>query len=91
MTADFAIAAVQSGWACRSSAKKPAMCGLDIDVPAIDWNRSPFGVAPEIGGRSPNGEPPARIWRPGAVMSGLMTSPALGFGPRDEKIVIDGS
>ena len=67
------------------------MCGLDIDVPEIDWNRSPFGVAPEMGGRSPNGELPARIWRPGAVMSGLMMSLALGFGPRDEKIVIDGS
>src|ERR671922_606973 len=64
----------------------PATCGLDIDVPAIAWNSSPGGES-----ASGNGELPATIWRPGAVTSGLMMSGATAFGPRDEKIVIDGA
>src|SRR5919108_5460576 len=62
------------------------MCGLDIDVPAIAWNSS-SGTIPGSG----NGELPARIWMPGAVISGLMMSSATGSGPREEKSVIDGA
>ncbi len=38
MIADFAAAGLQSGFACLSRANTPATCGLDIDVPEIDWN-----------------------------------------------------
>src|SRR5687767_13647995 len=82
MRADFAAAADQSGCACLRSAKMPATCGLDMEVPAIAWNSSPGGVP-----GSGNGDWPARICRPGAVTSGLITSGATAFGPREEKIV----
>jgi hypothetical protein len=84
--ADRAAAGDQSGCACFSSANRPATCGLDIDVPAIAWNSSP-ATWPGSG----NGDAAARIWMPGAVMSGLMMSRADGLGPRDENRVIDGS
>src|SRR3990170_1851383 len=81
--ADLAAAADHSGCACLSSANRPATCGLDIDVPAIDWKRllpgSAYGLAP------------ARICMPGAVTSGLMMSSATGSGPRDENDVSDGA
>jgi hypothetical protein len=57
-----------------------------MDVPAIAWNSSPV-TEPASG----NGELPARIWMPGAVMSGLMTSPPKLPGPCDENWVIDGA
>ena len=38
MRADFAIAGLQSGWACLIRANRPATCGLDIEVPEIAWN-----------------------------------------------------
>src|SRR5687767_10571546 len=86
MSADFAAAALQFGFAWLISANKPATCGLDIEVPAIAMNSSP-----ETDPASGNGEFPARIWIPGAVMSGLTTSSATGFGPREEKSVIVGA
>src|SRR5687768_15060599 len=49
--------------------------------------KSSSGTEPASG----NGELPARIWMPGAVMSGLMMSSATGSGPREEKSVIDGA
>src|SRR5512134_2874093 len=80
------MAGVHSGWACFSKANTPATCGLDMDVPAIAWNNSP-GTTPGSG----NGELPARIWRPGAVTSGLMISGAIGLGPRELKSVMEGA
>src|SRR5512143_1189304 len=86
INADLAIAGVQSGCACFSNAYMPAVTGLDIDVPAIAWNSSPGTKSASV-----NGEAPASTWMPGAVRSGLMMSPAVGSGPRDEKMVIDGA
>src|SRR5215207_6849204 len=85
MNADLIIAGVQSGWAWTSKAPIPATCGLDIDVPLIDWNNCP--------GAPPNGVGvlPARMLTPAAVMSGLMMSRAPPFGPRDEKSAIHGA
>ena len=56
------------------------MCGLDIDVPAIAWNSSPWGPP-----ATPTcwGEAPARIWTPGAVMSGLLTPSGCCGPPRE--------
>ena len=84
ISAERAAAGDHSGCACLSRAKTPAMCGLDIEVPAIAWNSSPPLAY---------GELPARIWMPGAVMSGLMMSSPnpVGTGPRDENSVIDGA
>ena len=62
------------------SAADPAMCGLDIDVPAIDWNSSPCG--PD-GMPTWRGDAPARIWTPGAVMSGLLTPSDWAGPPRE--------
>ena len=85
MSADLAIAGVQSGWACLSRAKLPATTGADMDVPAMAWKSSPVGC-PLAG----IGVFPAMIWTPGAVRSGLMRSPAVGFSPREEKAAIVG-
>src|SRR3954447_18296963 len=63
------------------------MCGLDIDVPAMAWNNWPG--APSAA--APIGDAPARICKPGAVMSGFTMSGAVAFGPRDEKYVVDGA
>src|SRR5687767_10272608 len=86
MSADLAAAALQFGCSWLISANRPARCGLDIEVPAMAMNSS-SGTEPASG----NGELPARIWMPGAVMSGLMMSSATGFGPREEKSVIVGA
>ena len=86
ISADFAIAADQSGCACFSSANAPATCGLDIEVPAIAANSSP-GTPPGSG----NGDQPARICTPGPVMSGLIRSADSRFGPRDENAAMTGA
>ncbi len=85
MRADLAAAADQRGCACLIRAKRPATCGLDIDVPLIDWNSSPG--TPKFG----TGVLPARTFTPGAVTSGLMMSSATVFEPRDEKLAIQGA
>src|SRR6478609_2239922 len=86
MRADFAIAGVQSGCACLSSANVPATTGLDIDVPAIACHSSPAGTD----GSDGSGVLPAMICAPGALMSGLMMSPFGTVSPRLEKYVIVG-
>ncbi len=58
-----------------------------MDVPCIAAKSSPEISYGSLG----VGEYPARIWVPGAVISGLMISGATGLGPRDEKIVIEGA
>ena len=60
----------------------PALCGDDIEVPAIAWKYSPGGPSMTLSG---TGVWPARICTPGAVTSGLMNSPP---GPRDENAAI---
>jgi len=80
-SADLIWPGVQVGCSAATSAAEPAACGDDIEVPAIAWNRLPGGPRP---GASGVGVLPARIWRPGAVMSGLIQSAP---GPRDEKKV----
>ncbi len=64
MIADFATAALHLGCACLTRAKTPATCGLDIEVPPMDWKSSP-GTYPGSG----NTEAPAGMLTPGAVMS----------------------
>ena len=84
--ADLICPGVQSGCRAASRMAEPAMCGDDIDVPAIAWKNSPGGLPPSTGsGAGGVGEAPARICTPGAVMSGLMKWPP---GPRDEKAAI---
>src|SRR5262245_25119294 len=84
MRADLIISGVQSGCAALTSADTPAACGLDIDVPAIAWNRFPGG--PLVGVVwSGCGVMPASTWMPGAVTSGLIQSPS---GPRDENVAM---
>ena len=73
---------VQSGCRSFSSAAAPATCGLDIDVPAIAWNSSPWGP---VSGSAESGVWPARIWTPGAVTSGLLTPSAEPGPPRELK------
>src|SRR3954465_9193884 len=85
-SADFASACDQSGCACLTSAKMPAICGEDIDVPATAWNSSPWTKPSSV-----TGEAPARTWIPGAAMSGLMIDAAVGDGPREENTVTDGA
>ena len=58
------------------------MCGVDIDVPDRYWKKPPN--EPSFG----SGVAPARIFTPGAVMSGLIQSGTVGNGPRDEKPAI---
>ena len=65
----------------------PATIGLAIDVPLIAWNSWPGA---DTDG-SDTGLLPASTCMPGAVRSGLITSAAAGFGPRDEKLAIDGA
>ena len=81
MIADLAIAGDHVGFACLISAKMPATCGLDMDVPLIDWNSSPGDPRVAVGVF------PARMFTPGAVTSGLMMSAFAGdpTGPLDEK------
>ena len=64
------------------SAAAPAAYGLDIDVPAMDWNNCPGGPA---AGSTGSGVSPASTWSPGAITSGLMNPPT---GPREENVVI---
>src|SRR6266700_4139605 len=66
-----------------SGVAAPAACGDDIEVPAITWKRLPGGPRTGSAGFGV-GVLPARICRPGAVMSGLTQSLP---GPRDEKKV----
>src|SRR5206468_2314902 len=82
MSADLISSGVHVGCAALTSAATPAACGLDIDVPAIAWNRLPEGpfVMP-VG----CGVMPARTWMPGAVTSGLIQSPV---GPREENVAM---
>ena len=56
------------------------MCGLDMDVPAMAWNSSPFGP---LATSTCSGDAPARIWTPGAVMSGLLTPSRWPAPPRE--------
>src|SRR5689334_20100679 len=84
--ADLASACVQSGWACLTSAYMPAICGEDIDVPAIAWKSSPWTKPSSV-----YGEAPASTWMPGAAMSGLMIDADVGDGPREENTVTDGA
>jgi hypothetical protein len=62
------------------------MCGLDIEVPPIAWNSCPGKPRNAVGVFA------ARIWTPGAVMSGFSRSPVLrvlgSSGPRDENAAI---
>ena len=66
-------------------AAAPAMWGLDMEVPWMDWKSSP--------GRPPlmsegMGVCPARICTPGAVMSGLLTPRVWPGPPRELKAAI---
>ena len=82
MRADLIWPGVQSGWAALTSAAAPVECGADMEVPAMIWYSCPGGPdATSVG----TGVLPPRIWRPGAVMSGLMKSVP---GPRDENVVM---
>ena len=79
LSADRTCPGVQSGWRSISSAAAPATWGDAIEVPAMAMYRLPGGPR---AGSSGTGVFPARIWRPGAAMSGFSQSPA---GPRDEE------
>ena len=50
MSADFTWPALHPGWLARTSAATPAAYGLDIDVPAMDWNSCPGGPAAQSPG-----------------------------------------
>ena len=79
ISADLIAPGVQSGWSAFSRIADPAMCGDDIEVPAMAWKYSPGGPpGPRL---RRTGVLPARICTPGAVMSGLRNWPP---GPRDE-------
>src|SRR4029453_2723079 len=82
MSADLICPGVKPGFSAFSRIAEPAMCGDDIEVPAMAWKYSPGG--PRLG-TAGVGVCPARIWAPGAVMSGLMKFPP---GPREEKLVM---
>src|SRR5580765_1258733 len=84
MRADLISSGVHVGCAALTSAETPAECGLDIEVPAIAWNRLPGGPLSAVVW-SGCGVMPASTCTPGAVMSGLIQSPV---GPRDEKEAI---
>jgi hypothetical protein len=78
--ADLTSPGVQSGFADRYSAARPAMWGDDIDVPERNSYEpsSPAAFAPS-----------ARIATPGAEMSGFSRLPPSAVtGPRDEKPAI---
>ena len=79
--ADLICPGVQLGCTALTRAETPAECGLDMDVPAMIWNRWPGGPEATSMGR---GVLPARIWMPGAVTSGLRKSVE---GPREENDV----
>src|SRR5262245_52046881 len=68
ISADLIWAGVQLGWADLSSTAAPALCGEDIDVPAMAWKYSPGGPDATASGV---GVLPARTCTPGAVTSGL--------------------
>src|SRR4029079_16797980 len=78
--ADLIWPGVQSGCSALSSAPEPAICGLDIEVPAIAWNSSPCGP---VAMSTDLGVWPARICTPGAVMSGLLTPSDWPGPPRE--------
>ncbi len=84
MRADLTIMGVNSGCAAMYRAASPVTCGADIDVPDSGANRSlPFVEA--------TGEYPAMTPEPGAVTSGLRTSPSsTRAGPREENAEICG-
>ena len=84
ISADLIWPGVQSGCESLTSAEMPALCGLDIDVPAMAWKNWPGGPTAKFVSYG-SGVVPARIWIPGAVTSGLMKSPS---GPRDENDVM---
>src|SRR6266511_1869963 len=83
ISADRTAAGDQLGWELINSAARPAVCGLDIEVPLIDWNSWPGAPRKAVGVL------PARMFTPGAVTSGLrMSPPPAMLGPRDEKSAI---
>src|SRR5688500_6793056 len=84
MIADLIAIGDQSGWRCLIRIARPAMCGLDIDVPDMKPYVSPNCVA--------YGATDASTSTPGAVMSGLRMSPyAICAGPSDEKSAMLGA
>ena len=48
ISADLIWPGVQVGWRPLISGAEPAMCGLDIEVPAIAWNSSPCGPVGDV-------------------------------------------
>ncbi|WBS00797.1 hypothetical protein OU994_21130 [Pseudoduganella sp. SL102] len=95
ISADLIAAGDQPGCCWRSSAARPATCGLAIDVPVWKPNRAEPGAVPAWTmllrySWSPAGVMPARISRPGAARSGFMTPGTTMFGPRDENDVTEG-
>src|SRR5690242_14910004 len=81
--ADLTSIGDQSGCFAMSRAARPAMCGLDIEVPDSASYRLPL---------SATGDTAAITSTPGAVMSGLSRSPPPArAGPLDENAAIAGA
>ncbi|KAM0935303.1 hypothetical protein DsansV1_C29g0210401 [Dioscorea sansibarensis] len=83
--ADLIAAGDQSGWVAFNRAAMPLMCGVAMEVPEAMLKFAPMlGVGPgEIGHA-------ARIFTPGAMMSGLSMLGSAMLGPLEEKEAIMG-
>ena len=83
--ADMIAAGDQAGCALFNNAAMPLMCGAAMDVPESVTKLGPIlGVGPgEIGHA-------ARIFTPGAMMSGLRMLGSAKLGPLEEKEAIMG-
>ena len=88
ISADLIWPGVQVGCSAFTRMAEPAMCGEDIEVPAIAWKYWPGGPPATSSGV---GVLPARICTPGAVMSGLMKLPARAArGERRHHVALAG-
>src|SRR5512139_2168985 len=82
INADLIAAGDQVGYFCFKSAARPAMCGLDMEVPLRKSKLRPASL----------GDMAARTSTPGAMMSGLSRSPPpASAGPREENEATSGA
>ncbi|KAJ0815818.1 hypothetical protein HanPI659440_Chr00c29g0737041 [Helianthus annuus] len=80
ISADCIAAGLHSGCAILSSTAIPLTCGQAIDVPERRLNSTRRGSSCNLVGL-PLPVQPARIFTPGAMISGLSRYGVSGFGP----------
>jgi hypothetical protein len=89
ISADRIATGLHSGCAARSSAARPLTCGHAMDVPEMMLNPT-RRVSSGIGVGPTDPDHAARMFTPGAMMSGFRMPDVTVLGPRDEKAATTG-